>query len=300
MNNNSCIYLNDKLKQNLFFRFKWLFFSLFVFLFSCEKKITIDLPKSEPSLVVEACINDRFPTLNYVFISQTVDYFNPDLSVLGITGAEVYITEGTIAGTDTLFDTKRRILLADRQFPESPAGFYYNPGLFPKQGFVYKLEIFYQNKTVLGYTQIPIKTVIDRDEVRFDGERDGKRKAFPSVYFFDPPEASYYRFVYTINRDSLLLGFGASDRIRLLNDELINNKTREFNNYQPLSEGDTISNYLCRLGRKEFLFWQSFAEAQNNDGPFATPVQLRSTLDGAIGCFTGYSIDYKKSILLPK
>ncbi len=80
------------------------------FLLSCEKKIAIDLPKSDPVLVVEACINDYFPTLNYVFISYTVDYFNPDLTSLGVSGAQVYITEGSIVAGDTLFDPQKRIL----------------------------------------------------------------------------------------------------------------------------------------------------------------------------------------------
>ena len=272
-------------------------FSLFcLFLFSaCEKEIKVELPAQTNSLVVEASVNNLLPTLNYVFITQTINYFDPSLNAIGLNGAKVYITEGDIIGSDTIYNTKYQMF--DKILPESPDGIYLNPFLLGQSEKVYKLEIYYQGKTVIGVTQIPVRTNIDTVSVRFDGERDGKRRAFPTLTFFDPPEPSYYRMAYTINRNPFLLGFGATDRIRLLNDDFINNKIREFNNFQPLSEGDTLNNYLCRVGRKEYLFWQSFGEANNNNGPFATPVQLRSTLSGAIGCFTGYSISFNQKIL---
>lgn len=267
-----------------------------LFLFSaCEKEIKVELPAQTNSLVVEASINNFLPTLNYVFISQTVDYFNPSIEAIGVNGAEVFITEGDIIGNDTVYDTRYQMF--DKLLPESPDGIYLNPLLFGLSEKVYKLEIYYQGKTVKGVTQIPVRTNIDTVTVRFDGERDGKRRAYPTLTFFDPPAPSYYRMAYSFNNNPILLGFGAADRIRLLNDDLNNNKTREFSSYQPLSEGDTLNNYLCRIGRKEYLFWQSFGEANNNNGPFATPVQLRSTLSGAIGCFTGYSIDFRQKIL---
>jgi len=272
-------------------------FSLFcLFLFSaCEKEIKVELPAQTNSLVVEASVNNFLPTLNYVFLSQTVDYFNPSLDAIGLNGAEVYIMEGDIVGNDTIYSIRYQMF--DKILPESPDGIYLNPLLFGQSEKVYKLEIYYQGKTVIGVTQIPVRTNIDTVTVRFDGERDGKRRAFPTLTFFDPPEPSYYRMAYTLNRNPFLLGFGGVDRIRLLNDELINNKTREFNNFQALSEGDTLNHYLCRIGRKEYLFWQSYGSAINNEGPFATPVQLRSTLSGAIGCFTGYSIDFRQTVL---
>lgn len=267
-----------------------------IFLFSsCEKEIKVELPAQTNSLVVEASVNNLLPTLNYVFISQTVDYFNPNLDAIGLNGAEVYITEGDIVGNDTIYSIRYQMF--DKILPESPDGIYLNPLLFGQSEKVYKLEIYYQGKTVTGITQIPARTNIDTVTVRFDGERDGRRRAFPTLSFFDPPEPSYYRVVNTANSNPFLLGFGDADRIRLLNDDLVNNQTREFNNYQALSEGDTLNSYLCRIGRKEYLFWQSFGSAINNEGPFATPVQLRSTINGAIGCFTGYSIDFDWMIL---
>jgi hypothetical protein len=286
---------SDMNRISLIIRFVVASLSCLFLLSACEKEIKVELPAQTNSLVVEASVNNLLPTLNYVFITQTIDYFDPKIEAIGLGGAEVYITEGTIVGNDTVYDLRYQMF--DKLLPESPDGIYLNPLLFGQSEKVYKLEIYYQGKTVKGVTQIPVRTNIDTVTVRFDGERDGKRKAFPTLTFFDPPEPSYYRMAYSINKNPILLGFGASDGIRLLNDDLINNKTREYNRFQPLSEGDTLNNYLCRIGRKEYLFWQSFGEANNNNGPFATPVQLRSTLSGAIGCFTGYAIDFNQRIL---
>jgi hypothetical protein len=45
------------------------------------------------------------------------------------------------------------------------------------------------------------------------------------------------------------------------------------------------------------LFWQSFGRADNNTGPFATPGAVNSNVNGAIGSFTGYALDFKQIIL---
>jgi hypothetical protein len=97
--------------------------------------------------------------------------------------------------------------------------------------------------------------------------------------------------------DSLLLGWGAAQRFYTFDDQLINNTMRPFRTFRPYDYGDTISIYLTEVGRKEFLFWQSFGTAVNNNGPFASPVSVKSTVKGAIGSFTGYAIVQKKFII---
>ncbi|MFI5222457.1 MAG: hypothetical protein ACHQK8_09040, partial [Bacteroidia bacterium] len=69
----------------------------------CEKEISVTLPDAQQQWVVEASVCEIFPSLNYVFISKSVDYFNPDLSMRGIKGAVVKITEDTIGGISTTF-----------------------------------------------------------------------------------------------------------------------------------------------------------------------------------------------------
>src|SRR5574343_25480 len=134
---------------------------MMVSLMSCEKEITVDLPPSTPQLVVEASINQQFPNLNYVYISRSLDYFNPDLSLNGVKDALVYITPGTIVDQDTIWDDANRIQLIDiSTIPGVDSlllgftGIYFNPLLLPQAGVPYKLDIDVQGQQVTGVTSI--------------------------------------------------------------------------------------------------------------------------------------------------
>jgi len=90
------------------------------------------------------------------------------------------------------------------------------------------------------------------------------------------------------------LVWGACKFYRTFDDEFVNNGNRPYEFIRPFNEGDTLNLYLSHIGRKEFLFWQSFGKADNNGGPFATPGSVSSNINGAIGSFTGYSVDLNK------
>jgi hypothetical protein len=90
---------------------------------------------------------------------------------------------------------------------------------------------------------------------------------------------------------------GAADSYRTFDDEVLNGAPRVYPYARPFQQGDTLNFYFNSIGRKEFLFWQSFGRASNNGGPFATPAQLASNITGAIGSFTGYGCSFKQVIL---
>jgi hypothetical protein len=113
----------------------------------------------------------------------------------------------------------------------------------------------------------------------------------------DGPEQNNYRMAIYNGFDSILLGWGAAQRFYTFDDQLINNTQRPFRSLRPYAYGDTINIYLSSIGRKEYQFWQSFGTAVNNNGPFASPVVVKSNIKGAIGSFTGYAIEHKKFII---
>jgi hypothetical protein len=137
-------------------------------LLGCEKEIHIDVDPSDPVLVVEASINQFSGTLNYVFITSSIDYFKPDLTLGGIKGAQVYIIEGVINGTDTTFPDNNRFRmfsLGETPFTDSllPAinGIYFNPYFRGKENTSYKLDItLADGRRIEGRTHIP-KVVSD-------------------------------------------------------------------------------------------------------------------------------------------
>lgn len=267
-------------------------------LFSCEKEIKVDLPKEEPELVVEGCINNTILSLNYVFVSQTVDYFNPNLNLLGVDDALVYITEGVINGADTLFNISDRVRFFQIPVENYPTGVYLFPGFLASAEKAYKLEVFYQDKLVVGYTTVPTTTPIVDEQVTHESfDKEGYPRFSLTIKYVDPQGPSYYRLATTVNKFPLMLGFGEAHQLRRLDDSQLDNQEREYKFTNSYSIVDTVNVYLCRLGVREFKFWESFASAQNNDGPFSTPVQLNSTVKGGIGSFTGYNIDYKQVII---
>ncbi|MFN4082105.1 MAG: DUF4249 domain-containing protein [Bacteroidia bacterium] len=258
---------------------------------SCEKEINVSLPGAKQDWVVEASINQRFFTLNYVYISQTLDYFKPDLSLNGVRGAKVYVTEGEIFGTDTVFNIAKRdsfINFFDSILP----GIYVNPGFMGKVGKPYKLEIIMPNGDyITGQTFIRQPPVIDSISYNIIDTN-----AFVYFQWKDGPGQDNYRIALWDFPDSLLTGWGAADRFYTLDDNFFDNMTRPFQIFNPFKVGDTLNIYLSAIGRQEYLFWESFRRAAGNGGPFATPINVRSNIKGAIGSFTGYGVEFKQVI----
>jgi hypothetical protein len=276
-----------------------------IFFTSCEKEITVDLPPGKTSLVVEASINQQFPNLNYVYISNTLDYFSPDLSLNGIKNALVYITPGSIVGTDTIWNESARIQLFDiSQIPgidsllQGFSGIYFNPLLLPEAGIPYKLWIDVNGQQVTGVTTIPKPTAIDTLYWRQEFDKaEGDTDMFVTFEFTDGPEQNNYRMAVYNGSSPLLIGWGSASFFRTFDDAFTNNGKRPYSFFRPFNYGDTLSIYFNTIGRKEFLFWESYGDAANNGGPFATPVSVKSNLTGAIGSFTGYGVSYRNVIL---
>lgn len=272
---------------------------------ACEKEITVDLPPGKASLVVEASINQQFPNLNYVYISRTIDYFNPDLSLNGVRNALVYITPGTVVGNDTIWNESARVQMTDiNTIPgidlllPGISGIYFSTNISPQIGVPYKLEITAENERVLGYTTIPKVTEIDtvfwKQEL---DEKNGDTNMFVTFKFTDGPEQNNYRLAIQNGFNPYLLGWGSASQFRMFNDGFLNDGVVPYSFFRPFNFGDTLSLYLTSVGRKEYLFWESYARAANNGGPFATPIIVKSNIQGAIGSFTGYGVSFRSVII---
>jgi hypothetical protein len=243
-----------------------------------------------------------------VFISNTIDYFKPDLSFNGVKGATVYITPGKIVNSDTLFDKANRYTFADLSnlgnipgldsIGRSISGMYLNPLFRASANTSYLLEVSLEDgRVITARTHIPPVVTIDSMKVRYDGIGEtGKQNAYLSFWFNDAPGQNNYRMALRNNPDSVLFGWGNADSYRTFDDEFVNNGVIPFEFFRPFEGGDTLNIYFTSIGRKEFRFWQSFGRAANNGGPFATPGNVKSNIDGVIGSFTGYAVDFKRII----
>lgn len=282
---------------------------------SCEKEINMNVKPGKEELVVEATINQFSPLLNYVFITKSLDYFKPDLTLGGVDQAVVTITAGRINGQDTIFDGASTRFFNIYDLPGADTlysglgidsitrnlrGIYVNPTFIGTPNIPYKLEIVLADgRRVTGTTVIPEPIPIDTLKYELRGEPDdsGRVDAYLSFFWQDPPERNNYRVFVKEQFSSVLLGWGAADRDYTFDDEFANGIYRSFNFFRPFKQQDTINIFMAQVGRREFLFWQLYERADNGASPFSTPIVLKSTLNGAIGVFTGYGVSFRQIIL---
>jgi len=234
--------------------------------------------------------------LNYVILSKTMDYFNPSLSLLAVRNAKVFITEGNIVGNDTIYNIANQTQffdLVDSLFP----GIYVNPLFIGKVETPYKLDVeLVDGRKITSKTFIPKPVVIDSMHYWFE-PNNKDTNAYFYLQWQDGPEQNNYRVVLKRGFIPFLSGWGYGDRFYSFDDALINNQPRPFLMLNPFKYGDTVNIYLSQIGRPEYLFWDSFRNAANNGGPFATPVSVKSNVTGAIGSFTGYALTQEQIIL---
>ena len=268
---------------------------------SCEKEIQIDVPPTESQLVIEAYINDYNPLLNYCIISKTLDYFNPDLTLPAIQGAEVYVLEGEVIANDTIWDFGNKRKWTEIA-PDYAPGLYTDFTTIGRPGKLYKIEIEAEGKKIEGITSIAKPVPIDSITfsyrlVNSAGQAD--TSAFMSVHFFEPVElGNAYQAMYRVVPDSFVLLWGdLGDGNFPFDDRFINGASRSLNYSRTLRVGERIHFFLNSIDRRAFVFWDSYNTVRSNGGPFATPAALKSTVSNAIGSFTGYGVSYKQLVV---
>ncbi len=269
---------------------------------SCEKEIDIALPPTDNEIVVEAHINQQDPLFNYVVITRSVDYFNPRLDAIPVSNAQVFITEGFVNGTDTTWDDINKTQMIEVAVDTIP-GIYFNIGLRGKIGFVYKLEIEVEGKFIHGVTTIPQLVTLDSLTSSFTVNPVNRNDTgyFMTMHFDEPvATGNNYRYLFKKGGDTISFGWGSiNDEDGVFNDEIVNGVYRSFTFGDRFKFNDTITFYLTSIDRPAFNFWDSYNQARNNGGPFATPVQLKSNISGAIGSFTGKAVSRKRVIFKP-
>ncbi|MEP7171351.1 MAG: DUF4249 domain-containing protein [Bacteroidota bacterium] len=281
-----------------------------LFFASCEKDITVDLPKPDSQIVVEGYIEAGpilLSTLPYavprVFISYSQAYFAPfdstSLINSGVKNATVTISNGTV--TETLVPP----------FPEF--GYLYAPdssqvfNMIGEAGKDYSLKITTEDgKTITAHTHI--YPPIPLDSIWFKVQPGLDSLGYVWAHLNDPDTlGNIYRwFAKRIGKDKdFIAPFGS-----IFEDKFINGQSFDFaynrgqipnsiaeddkNDEQGyFKAGDTIVIKFCTVGRESFDFWRT-AETQysNNGNPFAATTNIQSNITGGLGIFEGYSATY--------
>ena len=285
---------------------------------ACEKDFNIGIKANQPQLVVEGYINNEMPQLNYVVLSRSMDYYNPDFQSAAIGGATVTITEGTLAGNSTYnWDPATEVQLFEANLPQIPENFrqgvYFDPRLITdstnalkgKAGKYYLLEIETGGQHYSAIASILQPVAIDSLTCGFsfaDTDDDNKEKARITIHYQDPDTLGNSQLFYWRNRDNRNNfgwgGVGSAWRNYGV-DDLTNGEYMHVTQNRAFEIGDTVSYHMASVSREVYDFWDNFRDARNNEGPFSTPVTLLNKIKGenVTGCFSGMSLSSKTVVV---
>ena len=149
------------------------YFIIFIFLFSCQEEITLDLPQAESKLVVQGAIENGFPA--YVILTRNQGYFE---SIDANTYTNLFVTDATVSVIRddnlvhplTLIDEgliNQLEIVLDTTINIPPNTIYIdleellNPSDFSLPNRSYTLDIIWNNESITAQTTIPEPTPLD-------------------------------------------------------------------------------------------------------------------------------------------
>ncbi len=283
----------------------YIFIILFAFV-SCEKDISVDMPRPEDKLVVEGFIElDEYPI---VFLTKNAAYFDivdtatVNNSIISGNQATVIVTDGFIIDT-----------LAPHIFEKWPYYGYSGTQIKGAIGSTYELKIQYNDDKYNALTSIPDTVAID--SVWFDKFEQLDGFGFLNFNFQDPIEnGNYYSCLTRVHQNQPWFYrpyFGT----HITDDKLGNNskfsfspiskgyeRNSFFNNSAGTEEssifedigfsiGDTVSLKLSTMDRFSYNIWNSWYSHQATSGnPFTNPATVLTNIEGAPA--KGYWIGY--------
>lgn len=266
-----------------------------LFLSSCEKNITVDLPPSASQVVVEGYVEIGTPP--YVYLSYSTDYFAPvDSAALlnyTIKGATVTISDGIV--TDTL-----------QELNPATGYIYVSTKLIGTVGRTYTLTVKTTNGEVVT-AQTTMHTPVKLDSVYFKPQLNVDTLGFAWASLTDPDTIgnNYRWFAKRLNQDDLFIApFGSAFDDKFINGQSVTfsyNRGEEPNaNTDPndatvgfYQVGDTVVVKFCSIDNTSYKFWRDAeTQAANNGNPFGSTSPIKSGVTGGLGVFCAYAASY--------
>ncbi|MEZ4739604.1 MAG: DUF4249 domain-containing protein [Flavobacteriales bacterium] len=311
---------------------------LVALLIACEKEITVDLPITEQSVVVEGNIENGQPP--FVLLSRTQSYFAPTSTA---SLADVFITDGVV----TVFDgvtTHTLSMICSGELSEEElqiaaeatgisidllrsvnicAWTVLDGSLVGEVGRTYQLNVQADGKTLTSTTTIPPIVALDSLWFRLAlRDADDDSLGFIWARLSDPSDANnQYRWA----AQRLNLGSDGEPKddsfiaplFSVFEDRYINGLSFDFNynrGSQAYSEaeddnneeagffkrGDTVAVKFSSIDRNVFKFYDSYANNVASAGDlFSNPANVKSNITGGLGVWAGYAASFDTVICVP-
>lgn len=258
------------------YKYKYLFFGLILSLAACKEKVEIDMPDSDPLLVVEGEVTTEIDS-SFVILTLSSNYYTADKSPI-VTNANV-----SVNGVPFVYNPAKQKYL--------PAA-----GYVGKTDSIYTLNINANGQTYSAVTKLERMFRVD-SFFQVWKEAEGflpEGYALSYVGFDDRPQTKYTYFINgyfdtIVQRDSF-------DNNKILFDNTITPINQSYNFEIPFARFNSGDEYVAifrSIDKNMFDFINAYNNQDPNiPGPFQTPpANLPTNLTGgAVGYFTGYDI----------
>jgi hypothetical protein len=305
---------------------------------ACEKEITVDLPTTDPRVVVEGTIETGQAPL--VILSRTQGFFDPT-SVESIAGS--FISEATVQVFDgTTMHVLDRVcssLIPDSLLEEAAALTGIDVSLLANanicvwtkldnsilgvDGRTYRLEVETEGRSLRSTTTIPISTGADSlwfklaqqqpndDSLGFIWARIVDPDTLGNHYRWmaqrlnagpdgDPKDDGYIAPFFSVYEDRFVNGLTFDFSFARGSYEFSTAEDDENEERGYFKRGDTVAVKFINLGRAEFLFYNSFQNNAATQGDvFSTPTNIISNIEGGLGVWAGYGIRLDTVVCVP-
>jgi hypothetical protein len=307
--------------------------SVLVWLTGCTADISIPLPPGEERIVVEGYIETGLPPV--VVLSRSQPYFGDvgpgSITAAFVRNATVTVSDGsrTVSLTEvsastlppelreflrTTFGLDLRVLIDSLGFDF----YFYTPTDFTFVGEVgksYSLEVLAEGKRLTAVTTLPPLNPVDSLIITPHPEFQKFDTLYSlSVRYSDPPGVrNFVRYFTRRNSEPFFPGYFNS----VLDDATLfavdgqtfnfpiergwnraDNPDEEF--YIYFVAGDTVTLRWAAVDEAHHGFWASLEFDRASVGnPFASPIVIRSNINGGLGIWGGYSASYH-TVVVPR
>lgn len=291
---------------------QWLVFTRLAFLLTaCEKPINFKLDSTQPSLVVEATIENNQPPV--VILSSSFDYFS-NISADLLAGSFVHNAVITVSNGVKTQKLKE-------YFYNTPANlkvYYYSidsanlvnafTGAF---NTAYSMNIQVNGKTYTAVTTIPVLAKkVDSLWWKKAPDNPDSSKVVLVAKATDPPGyGNYIRYFTKVNSEPFYPGLNSVFDDQIIDgttytvdvDRGVNrNEKLDRENYVFFNKGDTITLKFANIDKATYDFWRTMEYSYQSIGnPFSSPTRVTGNINGGLGYFGGYAVQYQ-TVIVPK
>lgn len=277
----------------------------------CEKSVSFDLDEQQPSLVVEATIENGLAPR--VILSKSLNYFSKiDPQILASSfahKAKISISNGV----------KTHLL---KEYSVSAGNgydlYYYtidssnlSTAFIGELNKNYLLRIEFEGKEYTAATSIPkITKRVDSLWWKQGPSNEDSAKVIALVKVTDPPGFGDYVRYFTKRNSELfypplnsvfddLVIDGSTYELQV--EPGVDRNAKRKDDEPFFFHGDTVTFKLSNIDKATFDFWRTMEYSYASVGnPFATPVKVLGNIKGgALGYFGGYASQYK-TLVIPK